>query len=260
VIEPPAAGRVDGELEAAIQRALGDQAAHVSVVARRLTDGVTARWQGERVYYAASLYKLEVLYEAYRRRELGALNFSRRVPIDDYADQDLGTVSRLPRGPEGDVTVGDAVQAMIAFSDNSSAALLLDLLGHRAIDATMAALGLVGSSVNTTELPTTADDMARVMEAIARGEGLDTAAAQEMTTLLLAQENRHGIPRGVPAGVPVGNKWGGWDGYTHDVALVLAPGGSYVLAVLTDSGGWDVITRVSRAVYEHWNGGARAGR
>jgi beta-lactamase class A len=249
----PLPGREDPLLVAAIARALGEDADRAGVVVKRLTDGVTAHWNADRVYYAASLYKLEVLYEAYRQRAVGALDFDAVRPLDErYLAEDLGTAVRLPLTPDGSLTVRQAVAAMVTYSDNTSATLLLDLLGHRNIDATMAALGLTVSSVNTTELPTTATDMARVMEAIVRGEGLDATAAQEMVALLLAQENRAGIPRGVPAGVAVGNKWGGWDGYVHDVAIVLAPGGAYVIAVLTDGTGWDAIARVSRAVYDYF--------
>lgn len=260
----PTQGREDPILAKVIEEALGADAASASVVVKRLTDGTVARWNPDRIYYAASLYKLEVLYEAFRQQRLGVLNFERTVPIiDRYAAEDLGTLSRLPRAATGEVAIADAVRAMIMLSDNTSATLLLDLLGHRNIDATMAALGLTSSSVNTIELPTTAADMARLMEAIVRGEGLDAEAARAMVELLLAQETRAGIPRGVPAGVLVGNKTGTWPGATHDVAVVLAPSGTYVLAVLTEgSWAWAPIVRVSRAVYEYWaaNGPSRGGR
>ncbi len=203
--------------------------------------------------YAASLYKLAVLYEAYRQRELGLLDFARTVPITDiYAQEDLGTLAYVPRQPDGGLRIADAVRAMITVSDNTSATILLDLLGHRNIDATLAALGLRATSVNTRDLPTTAADMARLMEAIVRGEGLSAVSAQEMASLLLSQQTRAGIPRGIPAGVPVGNKTGTWDGALHDVAVVYAPSGPFVIAVLTDgSGGWEVIARVARSVYQY---------
>ncbi|MFN8558983.1 MAG: serine hydrolase [Dehalococcoidia bacterium] len=237
----------------ALRLALGPQADSVSVVSRRLTDGATARLNADEVYYAASLYKLEVLYEAFRQRQRRALDFDRAVEVSGrYAAEDLGTIGRLSLGPDGQVTVREALRAMVTFSDNTSAALLLDVLGHRNIDATMGALGLSASSVNTTELPTTAADMARLMEAIVRGEGLDAADAREMASLLLGQEHRFGIPRGVPAGVAVGNKWGSLDGYVHDVAFVIEPNAPYVLAVLTRGGGWDLIARVSRTVNDYW--------
>lgn len=248
-------GREDAALVRVIEEALGEDKDGASVVVKRLTDGATASWNPDRVHYAASLYKLTVLYEAFRQRKLGTLSFERTVPVTGaYLDQDLGTLARLERAPNGDLAIAEAVRGMVSLSDNTSATILLDLLGHRNIDATMQALGLTATSVNTTELPTTAADMARVMEAVVRGEGLDAGSAQEMLAMLLAQETRAGIPRGVPSGVAVGNKTGTWPGSTHDVAVVLAPSGAYVIAVLTDgSWDWNPITRVSRAVYEYWN-------
>ncbi len=250
---PPLPERDDPGLLAAILAALGDDAPMVSVAVRRLSDGRSAAWQGEHAYYAASLYKLAVLYEAYRQRELGLLDFARTVPVTEpYVQEDLGTLAFVPREPNGDLRIADAVRAMITLSDNTSATILLDLLGHRNVDATLAALGLLATSVNTRDLPTTATDMARLMTAIVSGEGLSAASAQEMVNLLLAQHTRLGIPRGIPATVPVGNKTGTWDGALHDVAVVYAPNGPFVIAVLTDgSGGWEVIRRVAAAVYRY---------
>ncbi len=242
----------DTALRAAVVRALGADADTAAVVVRRLTDGRWAAVNPDRVLYAASLYKLAVLYEAFRQRDAGLLSFDTVLPVSaKYIDEDLGTFARVPRAGNGGVTAGDAVAAMVTLSDNTSATLLLDVLGHRVIDRTMVSLGLRDSSVNTVELPVSARDMARLMEAIVRGEGLRPAAAHEMTALLLAQETRDGIPRGIPAGVAVGNKTGTWPGATHDVAVVFAPSGAFVLTVLTQaSWGWEPIARVAAAVYE----------
>ena len=247
----PVVSHEDSRLLSVIRAALGNDAADASVVVRRLSDGTTAAWNADHVYYAASTYKLEVLYEAFRRRLAGDLSFEREQPLEGrFIDEDLGTLDLVPRGPHGGLIVEDAIRAMVTLSDNTSATLMLDLLGGRAIDTTMRGLGLTDSSVNTEALPTTAADMARLMEAIVRGEGLDAEATREMTALLLAQETRTGIPRGVPAAVPVGNKTGTWEDATHDVAVVFAPSGTYVIAVLTDNAwDWDPIVRVSRAVY-----------
>lgn len=260
---PQTAGRsanptTDPGLLAAIVAALGSDSEDASVVVRRLTDGAEARWRDEEVYYAASLYKLEVLYEAFRQRQAGQISFAQDVTLTGSAlAEDLGTFDRVPRGENG-VPLGEAVRAMVTWSDNVSAALLLDTLGHRTIDATMASLGLTHSSVNTVELPTTAADMARLMEAIVRGQGVGGQAASDMTALLLKQEMRFGIPAGLPAGTPAGSKWGAWPGSSHDVGFVVAPHGAYVIAVLTARGwDWNLIARVSAAVWSYFEGAGR---
>ncbi|MCI0545345.1 MAG: class A beta-lactamase-related serine hydrolase, partial [Actinobacteria bacterium] len=101
------------------------------------------------------------------------------------------------------------------------------------------------------ELPTTARDVARIMDAIVAGEGLDPATQELLMQMLARQTVRSGIPRGLPKGVESGNKTGTWEDITHDVAYVQADTGVYVIAVLTATDrDWDVIRDVSKAVFD----------
>ena len=70
----------------------------------------------------------------------------------------------------------------------------------------------------------TADDLARLLVALAEGRLAGPAATAACEETLLAQEYRDGIPAGLPPGVVVGNKTGWVDGVNHDVALVRSPG------------------------------------
>ncbi|MGH2586010.1 MAG: serine hydrolase [Dehalococcoidia bacterium] len=251
---PPAASPTtsdDPALLAAIWEALDGDLEHTSVVVRRLHDGRGVSVNAEREYYAASLFKLALLYEAERQRSLGLLDFEDLVQVqDEDIAEDLGTAGLLAIDENGMIPVHTAVQAMVTRSDNTSAVLMLRRLGPATVDQTLAALGLRHTSVNTRELPTTAADMALLMEAIVRGQGVSTAQRAQMRDLLLRQETRWGIPQPLPAGVATGNKTGTWPNATHDVAFVDAPGGLYVIAILSDRGwDWDPIARVSRAVY-----------
>lgn len=247
-----AAASDDPSILDAILNALGDDADHYSIVVRRLEDGRGASLNPDREYYAASLFKLAVLYEAERQRSAGLLDFDEMIQIsgEDVAE-DLGTIGSLGLDDSGMISVRAAVHAMVTRSDNACAVALLRTLGPATVDQTLASLGLRQTSVNTRDLPTTAVDMALLMEAIVRGQGVDPAWREDMIALLLQQETRSGIPQLLPPHVPVGNKTGTWPGATHDVAFVDAPNGRYVIAALSDRGWeWDPIARVSRAVYE----------
>ena len=242
----------DPVLLEAMAAALGTDRDHYSIVVRRLHDGRGAALNADREFYAASLFKLALLYEAERQRSAGLLDFDRAIQVTE-ADlaQDLGTIGSLGLSADRMLPVRAAVHAMVTRSDNTSAVALLRLLGAANVDRTLAALGLLDTSVNTHELPTTAADMALLMEAIVRGNGIDPAWREDMIGLLLRQETRHGIPRLLPSRVRAGNKTGTWPGATHDVAFVDAPAGLYVIAVLSDRGwDWDPIARVSRAIYD----------
>lgn len=242
----------DRALYGAVLTALGKDAAHYSVVVRRLHDGRGMAWQPDKVYYAASLFKLALLYEAERQRSMGLLSFDDRIEITRAAAvEDLGTLVTFGLNPGDRVKIGEAVAAMVTRSDNTSAVLLLSRFGGGRVNGTLAALGLHRTSVTTRDLPTTASDMARLMEVIARGTGMEPASREAMLALLARQETRWGIPHLLPAGVRVGNKTGTWPTATHDVAYVDAPGGAYVIAVLSDRGWvYEPIARVSRAVYD----------
>lgn len=249
----------DAALLEAIKSALGPDADSTSVVVRRLRDGRSAVWKPEQVYYSASLFKLAVLYEAGRQRLDGRLDVNGALALTGAdLDEDLGSLGSLQRNPDGSLPVQEALKAMVERSDNTSAVALARTLGYGSIDRSLAELGLRATSVNTQELPTTAADMALLMEAIVRGSGLTPALRDEMLGLLSRQETRNGIPARLPAGVRSGNKTGTWQNATHDVGFVEAPSGVYVIAVLSEAGWrWEPIAKVSRAVYEVLESGRR---
>ena len=242
----------DPRLQAAVEAALGSEVSHYGVVVRRLKDGRGVAINAAQQFYAASTFKLAVLYQVELLHDQGLVHDSDTIVLSKAdAAEDLGTIRDVPTGPDGSITIADALHAMITISDNATAVALLHLVGASNVDTTLSRLGLQHTSVNTTDLPTDAADMALLMEAIVDGNGVSDRARQEMRDLLAAQETRTGIPAGLPANVPVGNKTGTWKGATHDVAFVDAPGGMYVIAVLSDGDwSWAPIARVSKAVYE----------
>ena len=253
IVDVPIRGlAVDARLAAAIHEALGAEGEHYGVVMKRLGDGRGASLNADREFYAASTFKLAVLLEAERRLSAGTLKLDDRLQLtNEDTTEDLGTLGDLDLAPDGSLSIRAALEAMVTVSDNSTAVALMHLFGAGNIDATLAEVGLQHTSVNTRDLPTTAGDMALLMEAIVSGKGLSEPARRDARDLLLRQETRDGIPAGLPKGVNVGNKTGTWEGATHDVAFVEAPSGTYVIAVLSDRDwDWPPIRRVSKAVFD----------
>ncbi len=242
----------DEDLEEALYDAVNSQGGGMSIALIRLEDGATAAIDGDETWYSASLFKLAVLYEVERQLDAGTIKRSDRLVLTD-ADlaEDLGTAWDLPIDGAGTVSVEEALDAMVTHSDNSTAVALIRLAGgYSQIDTTLKSLGLTGTSVNTEELPTTAADMALLMEALATGKGLKKESAEEVRTLLLDQETRSGIPSGAPEGAKVGNKTGTWPGATHDVAFIATESGTYILAILSDrSWGWDAVSNATWHIF-----------
>jgi beta-lactamase class A len=245
----------DGGLRAAIDAALAGREGSYSVVVHNLANGRYAALNEGRVYYAASTYKLEVLLEAYRQRDAGEMDFARLLTLEKkYVELDLNTLEALEIIENDQVTVQDAVRAMTIVSDTPTAALLQDTLNPVRVDQTLASLGLSDTENANRNLPTSARDMARLLTAIAGGEGgVSENSRVEMLSLLRQEGYRSGIVAGVPPDTPVAHKTGSYTDATHDVALVWGPTGPYVIAVLTDrSYDWGPIREVSRAVWDYF--------
>ncbi|MCL5025185.1 MAG: serine hydrolase [Chloroflexi bacterium] len=242
---------LDRELERRVRERLGDDVGDYGIMVKRLSDGRGVAINPDRVFYAASLFKLEVLYSVFKQRALGMLDFGELLTITPFeASYDLET---LPWEVGSQVSVADLLEAMVTFSDNTSAIVLYDRVGWARVDSDMRELGLQDSSVLTEDLPTSARDMFVLMDAIASGEAVDRESSAEMIDLLSRQRINNRLPAMLPPETLVAHKTGEWDNATHDVGIVYAPSGPYVVALLSDKP-WDISTEaeLSALVYEYF--------
>jgi beta-lactamase class A len=254
VIEQVAPARADGTLAAVIAEALKDAPGKTSVVVRNLADGRHAAVNESEVYYAASLFKLGILYEVYRQRDAGLIDFGTLITLEPkYAEHNLGTMEELGLIPGDSLTIGDAVRAMTITSDTPTGVLLQDTVGCKLADETLASLGIERTRFCNRELPATAADMTTLMIAVATGSELSVNSRSEMLSLLSREYYRQGIIAGLPEGTAVAHKSGSYSGATHDVAIAWGPAGPYAVAVLSDQpGNWATIARVSAAVWAYF--------
>jgi beta-lactamase class A len=212
-------------------------------------------------HYSASIMKLPILIAVHRLAERGRIDLGRDVTVhNDFESRLPGR--RFSLDPEEDsdpetwaalgtaVRLEELVHRMVTVSGNLATDLVLDEVGT---DEVASVLADAGCSARTTivrgieDYPArdagidnliTADDMARLVVALAEGRlaGADASAACEQT--LRQQEYRNGIPAGLPDDVVVGNETGWISSVNHDVALVRAPGLPPVgLAVLVSAPG-----------------------
>ncbi len=237
----------ESELERLVRERLGEDASHYAVVITDLSDGRGVAIDADRVFYAASLFKLEVMLEIFHQHQAGLLDFDERyVATDYYSGFDLGPHVVTPCST---VSIGDALAAMMSVSDNVAAIMLLDRAGARHINDAMAALGLEETRLTEDQsLPATARDMARLVEAIARGKAVSPAASAVMLSLMAAEEIDDRIPQGVPDGTLVAHKTGNWEQATHDAGVVYGERSTYVMVLMSDLGFGSEAARVEADV------------
>jgi beta-lactamase class A len=261
--QPPALARyqplpfaTDQALARVVQASMGQDARRIAVVVKNLADGRGVAIAADRTFNAASLYKTWVLVETYHQREAGLLDFDERYIISDYYEEEFGlNPGELATCDE--VTIDHVLEHMIRASDNVAAHLMLDRLGAGNINTTLRTLGLDVSGY-LSGLPTTAADMALVLEAIARRQVVSGAASDEMLELLSTTYFADRLVALLPEGTRVAHKTGNSENATHDAGIVFSPGATYVIVILTDFGfdddGATPIARLSRAVYDYYNG------
>ncbi|MDP2327606.1 MAG: serine hydrolase, partial [Dehalococcoidia bacterium] len=221
------------------------------VVLLDLASGQRCEVGATREFRTASLYKTVVLAELYRQIDGGLvalsdpLTLEPRHSVDDPPEFALTEAFRT--------TVGNAAQRMILYSDNASALALREQLGINLVDTAPAWLGM-GSTVLGARFVSTPRDQAELYRRIYAGEVVSAGASRAMFQMLAEQEISDLIPAAVPSGVRVAHKTGALDTYLHDAGIVRAPGGDFVLVVMTENtdyaGAQEVIREVTAVAFE----------
>jgi len=183
---------------------------------------------------AASLYKLGVLAEAERRVEAGELHYSDAVVIEAEDITDDGSFV----GAGTQLTLDEALEAMITVSDNGTAQALWHILGGANIDATLAKIGITDFHValdRTEDNWATPRAVGTFFGLLAKRQLISPAASDRMLARLGRQQINNRLPAQLPRGVVVAHKTGNLPGITHDAGIIYTNSGPRVVVAMT----WD---------------------
>ena len=241
-------------VDAAIARVPGAEVA-VSVV--DLADGREWHLRGDVVYHAASMMKVPVLLELFRRAERGGISLDEPVPLkNEFPSLVDGSPYTLKAADDSDdlvytwvgtpVTWTQLAERMITHSSNLATNAVITRLGAEEITATAHALGASPRTVVRRGVEDqkafdrginnemTTHDLAGLFAALERGTVAGPAGTARMREILLGQFFNGGIPKGLPAGVRFAHKTGEIRAHFHDGGIVYPPTGApYVLVVFT---------------------------
>jgi beta-lactamase class A len=254
-----------------------------------LDDSLVWSSEPDRPFYAASLIKVPLAMAVLQMVDSGTLAFDTPIAIPAYvvspADgspiviDDDSVDPYMVRHHGGSLALSCLLERSIIVSSNEATNLLLEVAGFDRVNAVLQRVGS-GSSVRRHVFDSagsaaglsnvaTARDYALLMASLYRGEALALNSTVYLRSLLLAQQDRVGIPAGTPGlglnggvvGGLVGNKTGSTSSVAHDVAFVEptdAP--PYFLAVLTggapleDPTASAAIAGIATRAYEMRNG------
>jgi beta-lactamase class A len=216
----PAVAPTQGIDTLALQKIVDDfttsQPVPFGIVIRDLSTGATVQSSPDAAMTSASLYKLFVGAEIYRRIDSGALTMGSGV---------AGTGKN----------VEDCLLAMITVSDNTCGEALGSMIGWSGHNARLATLGYSHTSL-AQPLTTSAGDVSLLLERLYGGTLLSPSSSAHFLGLLKNQRVNNRLPAGLPAGTVFAHKTGDLSGWVHDAGIVYGPKATYVISVM--SGQW----------------------
>src|SRR3989449_7097702 len=176
----------------------------------------------------ASLYKLAVLAEAERRVDAGQLHYSDVITIENEDITEDGSFEVA--GTE--LTLDQALEAMITISDNGAALALWHIVGGANVDVTLQKAGIADFHVAFDESEdhwATPRAGGMFFTLLARRQLISPAASDRMLARLERQQINNRLPAQLPAGVVVAHKTGNLVGATHDAGIIYTKSGPRVV-------------------------------
>lgn len=217
-----------------------------SVVLHDVASGSMGTWKASTILPSASIAKLYVMVEMERQRAEQGLDPGMKVRIrPENMTETWKPVLRV--GDE--VTVERLVDLMITRSDNVATNTLMDVLGRKNINDTMARLGWPDLQLSrklggVAPIPdpgyvggrnqVRADQVTDLLARIEQGRLVSPEASARMKAVLGRQEDNDKIPARLPPEAKVFHKTGETSKVTHDTAIVELGGRRYVLSMLSE--------------------------
>lgn len=257
----------DAALQALVEREIDRDNGRTAVTVRNIRTGATAAYREDEVFPSASVAKLLILVEVYRRLDAGLLALDRTVTIT--ADDITGGAGVLQAREGERITIGELLNLSVTVSDNVAARILLRVAGGvTAVNQTMAGFDLPQTRLYADDRPntTTAAETAWLLAYLAeRSPAPDARPAATnipptLPALLAFPQAQAWLTQGIPTNVAVAHKSGQLPGVRHDAGIVYGPRGPYVIVALTDDladqgDAETFITTLARDVYNYFSRG-----
>ncbi|MFT4204497.1 MAG: serine hydrolase [Chitinophagaceae bacterium] len=253
--------------------------AQYGIAFKDLQTGNTFFLNEHTVFHAASTMKVPVMVEALRQIRKKKFSLKDSIVVHDHFKSIVdGSDYALSAGDDSDtaiyknigrpMSIYQIIFQMITVSSNLATNMMIEKIGAENVMHTMKKLGAkemkvlrgveddkaFAKGLNNT---TTAYDLMRVMEAIAKGKAVNKKSSRQMNDILLQQHFKEEIPHLLPANVKVAHKTGWITGIRHDAAIVYLPDGrQYVLVLLSrfpagkDQQNLDATQKMSKVFYD----------
>ncbi len=189
----------------------------------------------------ASIIKIPLLMEYYRKVEAGELDPSEKIAIpEDYICGGSGVLQHLTPGVTS-LTLEDYSTLMMVISDNVATNIMFDKAGNQDVNRLLVELGLPGTMLrrkmqafrdieSENENITTPEDMTKLLTILHNGEVSEFVCKSTLDKLKLQKQ---GVIRdSVPNGMEVADKSGWMGGVFCNTGIVYQPDNAYAVTIM----------------------------
>ena len=208
--------------------------------------------RGDVVMPTASLIKLPVMVEAYRQVAAGKVKLDQRIELKKEDMVQGSGILTSHFSPGTTISLRDAIRLMIVYSDNTATNLVVDAIGLPSTTSAMKELGYPETQLHSKVFrrdvsiapersekyglgSTTAIDMVNLVTRLKRGELAGPEATAAMLDHLVNCDDKSRFPLLLPSSVKVAHKTGSVTRVRTDAGLLMGPGCTIALCVLTDN-------------------------
>ena len=272
-------------LQARVEQLCAEFPGIAGVAAGNLATGEEVSVNARVSFPTASMIKIQILFELVRLCARGQAQMWERVTLR-REDKTLGSGLLVDLDDGLNLTLRDLAVLMMSISDNTATNILIDRLGRGAINAACRDAGMYDTELrgkidfdrlresNDNLAVSTPHDFRTFLSALHRGELIPGPYVEQILGIMRIQKHT-GFPLarylpydpyafefGKPQEVWIASKTGGLQGVRCEAGIIHTPRAEWALCVMakdfapgfvaSDNLGTELISQVSRAVYDAW--------
>jgi len=218
------------KLKKMLQKELKRFSGTIGLILYDFDNGYHVEIKPDQVFESASLVKIPIMIEVYRRISEGSLLPSKEIELSDsHRAGGSGILKKEPAGSRW--RVDKLVELMITESDNTATDMLLEMVTMEKAEKTIGKLGIKNTTIRRKIFDfaqidkgkdnlTTPGDMFRMFRILYESRKIGEKQRAEMLNILKNQKRNRMIPRFLPGEVQCAHKTGSLLGILHDCGII----------------------------------------
>lgn len=257
-------------LKNSLAKLLADSEGVCGVALQNLQTGEQCLINETELFPAASVIKLFILQELFRRVDCCQLQMETKITLQDANKVGgFGILKEMRAGLE--LSCGELATLMIVLSDNVATNILIDVLGIDEINAANRRRGFTQTCLQRKMMDQAAKqrgldnftsplDVMKLLTELETGEHLSARSRRQFIDILLKQQCNNKLPALLPPTTLLAHKTGDLPQVEHDAGILYSCNGPVIIVVMMkkladNAAGIRLHNLLGRKVYDYFSAG-----